>query len=104
MCGITGAFALDPSGRAPLEREVLQRMTDSIVHRGPDDAGLVLEDGVALGARRLSIVDVADGHQPMVSEDGAVWGAQNGEIYNHDLLRTRLRGDGHVFRTRCDTE
>jgi asparagine synthase (glutamine-hydrolysing) len=104
MCGITGAFSIDERPGIPLPESVLRAMTESIRHRGPDDAGYVLEDGIALGARRLSIVDVADGHQPMASEDGRVWGAQNGEIYNHDDLRSRLRGQGHSFRTRCDTE
>ena len=104
MCGITGAFSVDGSSGPPLERHVLERMTESIRHRGPDDAGLVLDDAVALGARRLSIVDVAGGHQPMPNETGRIWGAQNGEIYNHDDLRRGLGADGHSFRTRCDTE
>jgi asparagine synthase (glutamine-hydrolysing) len=104
MCGITGAFSVDDRPGIPLPEAVLHAMTETIHHRGPDDAGYVLEDGIALGARRLSIVDVADGHQPMVSEDGRVWGSQNGEIYNHDELRARLRRSGHEFRTRCDTE
>jgi asparagine synthase (glutamine-hydrolysing) len=64
MCGICGAFAIDPASGPPLPRDVLERMTDALEHRGPDDAGLVLEGGVALGARRLSIIDVAGGHQP----------------------------------------
>ena len=104
MCGIAGAFALDGRSGRPLERHVLQRMTEVIKHRGPDDAGLVLGDGVALGARRLSIIDVAGGHQPLSDERGLVWGAQNGEIYNHDQLRDELTGSGHAFRSRCDTE
>src|SRR5215218_5319282 len=79
-------------------------MTEVIEHRGPDDAGLVLGDGVALGARRLSIIDVAGGHQPLSDEAGRVWGAQNGEIYNHDGLRDELEAAGHRFRSRCDTE
>jgi asparagine synthase (glutamine-hydrolysing) len=104
MCGITGAFATDGSGGRPLDRDVLVRMTEVMEHRGPDDAGFVLDDGVALGARRLSIVDVDGGHQPMSSEDGRVWGAQNGEIYNHEQLRAELAARGHVLRNRCDTE
>jgi asparagine synthase (glutamine-hydrolysing) len=104
MCGITGAFAVDGSSGVPLARDVLERMTETIRHRGPDDAGLVLDDGVALGARRLSIVDVSGGHQPMPNERGDVWGAQNGEIYNHEDLRRDLAAAGHTFRTRCDTE
>jgi asparagine synthase (glutamine-hydrolysing) len=104
MCGITGAFSVHGSDGSPLRPEVLERMTETIRHRGPDDAGLVLDHGVALGARRLSIVDVDGGHQPMPNETGAVWGAQNGEIYNHEDLRRELRATGHSFRTRCDTE
>src|SRR5918996_1842309 len=100
MCGITGAFAIDGSNGAPLERAVLERMTETIRHRGPDDAGLVLDDAVALGARRLSIVDVDGGHQPMPSENGEVWGAQNGEIYNHEELRREPGAAGPPFRTR----
>jgi asparagine synthase (glutamine-hydrolysing) len=104
MCGIAGAFAIDGRSGEPLERHVLQRMTEVIEHRGPDDAGFVLGDGVALGARRLSIVDVEGGHQPLSDERGRVWGAQNGEIYNHDALRAELQASGHRFRSRCDTE
>ncbi len=104
MCGIAGAFSLDGRPGSPLSREVLARMTSVIEHRGPDDHGLVLEDGLALGARRLSIVDVEGGHQPFSDERGRVWAAQNGEIYNHDALRAELRADGHSFRSRCDTE
>jgi asparagine synthase (glutamine-hydrolysing) len=104
MCGITGAFSIDARPGIPLPDAVLRAMTETIRHRGPDDAGYVLEDGIALGARRLSIVDVSAGHQPMQNENGRVWGAQNGEIYNHDELRTWLRSEGHSFRNRCDTE
>jgi len=104
MCGIAGAFRIDGSHVVPLDEHVLRRMTDAIQHRGPDDVGLVFEAGLALGARRLSIVDVDGGHQPMRDESGRVWGAQNGEIYNHEELRRELRGAGHAFRTRCDTE
>jgi asparagine synthase (glutamine-hydrolysing) len=104
MCGITGAFSIDSRPGIPLPEPVLRAMTETIRHRGPDDAGYVLEDGIALGARRLSIVDVSEGHQPMRNETGRVWGAQNGEIYNHEELRSWLRSEGHSFRNRCDTE
>src|SRR4051794_19803902 len=104
MCGIAGAINLADPFSAPLSRAELARMTEAIVHRGPDDHGLVLEGGIALGARRLSIVDVAGGHQPMANEDGSIWGAQNGEIYNHRELRRTLAREGHVLRTQCDTE
>jgi asparagine synthase (glutamine-hydrolysing) len=79
-------------------------MTDIMEYRGPDDAGFVSADGCSLGARRLSIIDVAGGHQPFANEGGRIWAAQNGEIYNHDALREDLRDRGHVLRSRCDTE
>src|SRR4051794_9137051 len=79
-------------------------MTEVIRHRGPDDAGYVAGGGMSLGARRLSIIDVAGGHQPLPNEDRRVWGAQNGEIYNHAELRSALERRGHTFRSSCDTE
>ncbi|MEX0978903.1 MAG: asparagine synthase (glutamine-hydrolyzing), partial [Pirellulales bacterium] len=113
MCGITGAVWIDPA--AALEPEVLKRMTDVLRHRGPDDEGSFaiagqvqtpggLLPGVALGHRRLAIIDVEGGHQPQANEDGTVWIVFNGEIYNHRQLRNRLEGAGHHFRTRSDTE
>jgi asparagine synthase (glutamine-hydrolysing) len=75
-----------------------------MAHRGPNDRGTFEHPGVALGVRRLSIVDVEGGHQPVSSEDERVWAIQNGELYNHDALREALRADGHAFQTRCDTE
>ena len=104
MCGIAGAFALDGRSTAPLDDAAMQRMLSVIRHRGPDDAGLVQLAGASLGARRLSIIDVAGGHQPFPGMSESVWGAQNGEIYNHDALRDELRRRGHSFRSRCDTE
>ena len=104
MCGIAGAFRLDGADAPPLPEHVLRRMTELIEYRGPDDAGYVSGDGCSLGARRLSIIDVEGGHQPFANETGRIWGAQNGEIYNHDLLRDELRARGHVLRSRCDTE
>ena len=86
------------------EDDAATRMTDAMTHRGPNDAGLHMADGVALGVRRLSIVDVEGGHQPFSNEDGTIWAVQNGELYNHARLRTSLRRDGHRFRSRCDTE
>lgn len=80
------------------------RMTDAMTHRGPDDRGIVQRPGIAIGARRLSIIDLSGGHQPMSNETGTVWAAQNGELYNHDDVRSRLQSLGHGFRTRCDTE
>lgn len=113
MCGIAGAV-WTPEGK-PLERETLQRMTDSLRHRGPDDEGAYVSDmryglaqeavpGVALGFRRLSIIDLAGGRQPISNEDGSVWIVFNGEIYNFVDLRRRLDGAGHTFRTASDTE
>jgi asparagine synthase (glutamine-hydrolysing) len=83
---------------------VLSRMSQAMIHRGPDDHGEFRGSGVALGARRLSIVDVEGGHQPFSDDTGRVTAVQNGEIYNHAELRTRLEGQGHRFTSRCDTE
>ncbi|MEW6583756.1 MAG: asparagine synthase (glutamine-hydrolyzing), partial [Actinomycetota bacterium] len=104
MCGICGVVQLGGEPRQVVPPEVLDRMTDAMTHRGPDDRGTVLEPGIALGARRLSVIDVEGGHQPVGNEDGTIWAAQNGEIYNHGELRDALRAEGHVLRSRCDTE
>jgi asparagine synthase (glutamine-hydrolysing) len=101
VCGIAGLAALDGAAVDPAP---LTAMCDTLHHRGPDDAGSWSEGPVALGARRLSIIDLAGGHQPMASEDGGVVVVQNGEIYNHEALREELRAAGHTFATRCDTE
>jgi asparagine synthase (glutamine-hydrolysing) len=90
--------------RPVLEPGVLDRMTDVMTHRGPNDRGTYESAGVAIGVRRLSIVDVEGGHQPVSNERGTVWAAQNGELYNHVDVRSELSRDGHAFRTRCDTE
>ena len=79
-------------------------MTDSMTHRGPNDRGTYAAPGVALGASRLSIVDVDGGHQPFANEDGHIWAIQNGELYNHEQVRRELEGRGHRLRSRCDTE
>src|SRR6516225_10220570 len=99
MCGIAGV--LDLKGRVP-ERLVLERMCDALAHRGPDDAGYYLQGAAALGQRRLSIIDLATGKQPMSNEDGTVWVVFNGEIYNYQELRSRLEGLGHRFATQSD--
>jgi asparagine synthase (glutamine-hydrolysing) len=104
MCGICGAIHVSGERRVPLDVETLDRMTDVLAHRGPNERGTYLSAGAALGARRLSIVDVEDGHQPFANEDGTVHAVQNGELYNHDELRRDLVRDGHRFATRCDTE
>src|SRR5438876_8028220 len=100
MCGICGVAGGDPSHG----RDLVARMCDSMVHRGPDDAGIEQLDGVTLGMRRLSIIDLAGGHQPMHNEDSTVWVVENGEIYNHRELREQLIAAGHRFVTQSDTE
>lgn len=102
MCGFCGIAFADPARQ--VERARLTRMCDAIMHRGPDDSGLHVDGNVGLGHRRLSIVDVAHGHQPMSNEDGQVWIAFNGEIYNHADFRAGLEARGHRLATRCDTE
>ena len=102
MCGICGIVSLKRT-RDKL-REDVEAMADSLVHRGPDDAGFYVEAPVALGFRRLSIVDLSGGHQPMCNEDGTVWIVFNGEIYNHAALRPALERSGHRYATRSDTE
>jgi asparagine synthase (glutamine-hydrolysing) len=102
MCGIAGILEFDRD-RAP-DLELLSRMTGALAHRGPDDQGFYHQGPAALGHRRLSIVDLAGGTQPMANEDGSVWIVFNGEIFNHADLRRELEAAGHVFRTRSDTE
>src|SRR4051795_6343067 len=102
MCGITGLF--DTRGRRDFGRDVLHRMNESQHHRGPDEGSLLLEPGVGLGHRRLSIIDVATGQQPLYNEDGTVCVIFNGEIYNYQSLIPELTAKGHRFRTRSDTE
>ena len=100
MCGIAGILRWD---RVPEEPEI-RRMTDALAHRGPDGEGIHLEGSVALGHRRLAIIDPKGGRQPMCNEDRRVWVTYNGEIYNFRELRTELTARGHRFRTSCDTE
>lgn len=101
MCGFAAYH--HPEGRTP-ERDWLAAAATAMRHRGPDDAGLFAEPGVGLAFRRLAIVDVAAGHQPLANEDGSVWIAFNGEIYNHQELRAELERAGHRYRTHSDTE
>ncbi|HEY0077648.1 MAG TPA: asparagine synthase (glutamine-hydrolyzing) [Pyrinomonadaceae bacterium] len=103
MCGING-IALSSRSRERLDVDALERMRDVITHRGPDDEGLFVEARVGLGHRRLSIVDVASGHQPMTNEDDTLHIVYNGEIYNHADFRQSLEARGHRYRTHCDTE
>lgn len=102
MCGIAGQFNFQR--REPVERETIVRMARSIVHRGSDDEGFFVAGPVGLGFRRLSIIDLTGGHQPMSDAEEAVWVIFNGEIYNYQELRTQLRARGHQFRTNSDTE
>src|SRR5687767_3756121 len=105
MCGICGALAF--ADNFDVGEATVSRMRDAIVHRGPDDAGILHrpEDRVGLGHRRLSIVDLSPaGRQPMSNEDGTVWLTFNGEIYNHVELREELERKGHTYRSHTDSE
>jgi asparagine synthase (glutamine-hydrolysing) len=102
MCGICGIFHRDRGLR--VERDALRQMNQRIVHRGPDDEGLYVEGNVGLAMRRLSIIDVKTGHQPIANEDESAWIVYNGELYNHLELRKDLEARGHRYRTRSDTE
>ena len=102
MCGITGIF--DSRGAQAIDRAVLQRMNDSQWHRGPDEGSLHIEPGLGFGHRRLSIIDIATGQQPLFNEDGTVVVVFNGEIYNYQELIPELQALGHRFHTKSDTE
>jgi asparagine synthase (glutamine-hydrolysing) len=102
MCGISGVF--DARFHRPIGAKALDRMNDSLLHRGPDEGSVHIEPGVGLAHRRLSIIDIATGQQPLFNEDGSVAIIFNGEIYNYQELVPELRALGHVFRTRSDTE
>jgi asparagine synthase (glutamine-hydrolysing) len=101
MCGIAGIVSFDGK---PVLRQELQDMCSAIAHRGPDDAGYYVDAYAGLGMRRLSIIDISKGHQPICNEDGSVWVVFNGEIYNFQELRRNLQSRGHVFSTDTDTE
>src|SRR5438093_824992 len=102
MCGISGIFHFDP--RARVDESLLHRLNAAIAHRGPDDDGFYVNGPVGLGNRRLSIIGLGDGRQPIANEDGTVWTVYNGEIYNYPDLRAELERKGHRFRTSTDTE
>lgn len=102
MCGIAGILEFAPE--AHVEARVLRRMCKIMAHRGPDDEGFFVGGPVGLGMRRLSVVDLSTGHQPICNEDGSVWIVFNGEIYNHSSLRKQLITRGHRYQTRSDTE
>ncbi len=101
MCGIFGQIALNDTEPDPT---ILERALSRLEHRGPDDTGTLRDGPLAMGARRLAVIDRTGGHQPLSNEDGTIWVAFNGEIYNHADLRYVLEERGHTFRTRCDTE
>src|ERR1700719_2955820 len=103
MCGIAGKLFLD--GQRPVSADLIERMTGIMAHRGPDGNGTYLSGPVGLGHRRLSIIDLSsNGAQPMANEDGSLWIAFNGEIYNYHALREDLLKRGHTFRSSTDTE
>src|SRR5438876_8478860 len=100
MCGNVGIFNI----RGSVDGELPRRMRDTLVHRGPDDAGLYIGDGAGLAFRRLSVIDLVTGNQPLPNETKRVWTVFNGEIYNYRELREELRAAGHRFETTSDTE
>lgn len=102
MCGIVGIF--DLRGNRGINRETLGQMNEKQWHRGPDEGGVHVESGVGLGHRRLSIIDISSGHQPLYNEDKSVVVVYNGEIYNFQTLAEELKSKGHSFKTHCDTE
>jgi len=100
MCGICGIH--DPEGN--IDQDLIKRMSEVLTHRGPDDEGYHFEDRIGLGFKRLSIIDLDTGNQPMANEDESIWIVHNGEIYNFHSLRKQLEEKGHEFKTRSDTE
>src|SRR5262249_20320550 len=99
MCGIAGGWL-----NSGWQEDILRTSLDHIAHRGPDDCGMRVDGPVAIGMRRLAIIDVAGGHQPISNEDGTIWVVFNGEIYNYRELAEELQHKGHRFRTVSDTE
>src|SRR3990167_4543333 len=97
MCGICGVYGSN-------DKELIKKMTDVMTHRGPDDSGYYISDDIVLGHRRLSIIDLYTGKQPIHNEDESVWIVFNGEIYNFDEIRKNLENLGHRFYTNTDTE
>src|SRR6266571_158069 len=102
MCGIAGIVSKDR--RAEVDPRVLGRMTDVLTHRGPDDRGTEILGNIGLGNRRLSIIDIEGGHQPLSTPDGELWITYNGELYNYVELRAELIERGYPLRTHSDTE
>ncbi len=102
MCGICGRYNFGST--EPVTHEELKKMNDLIIHRGPDDEGYYVAGNIGLAMRRLSIIDLEGGHQPMTNEDSSIWVVLNGEIYNFQSLRADLLRRGHKFKTKSDTE
>src|SRR6202142_2651883 len=102
MCGIAGVVSA--TRESNITEAVVREMCDQIVHRGPDDEGILVQDEAGLGMRRLSIIDLSGGHQPVFNEDRSAWIVYNGEIYNFPELRPELEKRGHRFYTKTDTE
>jgi asparagine synthase (glutamine-hydrolysing) len=102
MCGICGQYYFKE--KHPVSIETIKRMTDSMTHRGPDDEGYHISESIGLGFRRLSIIDLSGGHQPMSDQEKSVWVIFNGEIYNFPELKKELEGYGYIFKTKSDTE
>ena len=102
MCGICGIF--DYGSKKDVDKVLLRRMCDTIIHRGPDDEGYYANGNIGLGMRRLSIIDLHTGQQPIHNEEKTVWVVNNGEIYNFQELREDLKKKGHRFYTKSDTE
>ncbi|MCX8049626.1 MAG: asparagine synthetase B, partial [Methylohalobius sp.] len=102
MCGIVGL--MDLRGKRPVDGSLLQRMNQTQFHRGPDGEGAYLKPGIGLAHRRLAIIDLQGGAQPMSTPDGQVTVTYNGEIYNFQELRRELEAQGYTFHTHCDTE
>ena len=103
MCGING-IAFSPASKRQINERILKSMRDVITHRGPDDEGIFIDGNIGLGHRRLSIVDVAHGHQPMFNQDKSCVIIYNGEVYNHADYRAELEAKGYKYQTHCDTE
>src|SRR5271167_3910259 len=102
MCGIAGV--VDLAGKRSASRRMVERMAQAIVHRGPDGEGFLERDGMVLANRRLSIIGLADGKQPIGNEDGSIFVVFNGEFFDYPEKRKELEAKGHVFRTHTDTE
>src|SRR5262245_34005793 len=102
MCGINGIYYFNPG--EVVDKTLLLQMRDSMPHRGPDEVGHYLKGNLGFGHRRLSIIDLSTGQQPLCNEDGTVWITYNGEIFNYEPLRQELLRQGHQFKTKCDTE